>query len=210
MRDYAVKEIHRTIQGEGAQAGRACVLVRLAGCNLWTGRAPDRPAATCRICDTDFVGTDGPGGGRYRADGLARRVAEVWDSAHRPLFVVLTGGEPMLQVDPPLVDVLHRWGCEVAVETNGTRPVPPSLDWIAVSPKPGAPLSQRIGQELKLVYPQPGADPADYADLDFRHFFLQPCDGPDRAANTRAAVEYCLARPRWRLSLQLHKFIGIP
>jgi 7-carboxy-7-deazaguanine synthase len=209
---YAVKEMFYSLQGEGANAGRPAVFVRFAGCNLWSGREPDRATATCRFCDTEFVGTDGDGGGRFDADELAADVSAAWRPILGPprRFVVLTGGEPMLQVDPPLIDALHRRGFEVAVETNGTIPVPPSLDWITVSPKAGATLVQRIGQELKLVYPQDGAEPGRFADmLDFAHHFLQPMDGPDLAENTRAAVRYCLEHPRWRLSLQAHKILGL-
>jgi 7-carboxy-7-deazaguanine synthase (Cx14CxxC type) len=209
---YAVKEIFYTLQGEGAQAGRAAVFCRFAGCNLWTGRESDRAAAVCTFCDTDFVGTDGPGGGKFAtADALATAVAAAWPAAEpgRP-FVVCTGGEPLLQVDAPLVLALHARGFEIAVETNGTVDPPPGIDWICVSPKAGAELRLRRGDELKLVYPQPAAMPERFAGLSFRHFFLQPMDGPHREANTQAAVRYCLAHPRWRLSLQTHKLLGIP
>lgn len=209
MKTYAVKEIFRTLQGEGAHVGRPAIFVRFAGCNLWSGVERDRSSAVCKFCDTRFVGLDGIRGGRYGAVGLARVVAELWDSAVRPRFVVLTGGEPMLQVDPWLLDVLHRWECEVAIETNGTREVPPSLDWITVSPKAGAALVQRSGQEIKVVHPQPGLDLDALAVLPFRHRWLSPMDGPDREANTRAAVDACLADPRWRLNVQVHKFIGV-
>ncbi|HEU4534424.1 MAG TPA: 7-carboxy-7-deazaguanine synthase [Polyangiaceae bacterium] len=207
---YAVKELFYTLQGEGAQAGRAAVFVRFTGCNLWTGREADRPDAVCRFCDTDFVGTDGPGGGRFDdARRLARAAAEAWrGGAGRP-YVVLTGGEPLLQVDAALTAALHDEGFEVAVETNGTKPRPPGLDWVCVSPKASAELVIRTGDELKLVYPQPDAPPERFERLDFRHFLLQPKDGPDVAAATRACVEYCLARPRWRLSVQMHKVVGI-
>jgi 7-carboxy-7-deazaguanine synthase (Cx14CxxC type) len=210
---YAVKEIFYTLQGEGANAGRAAVFCRFAGCNLWTGREQDRAEAVCRFCDTDFVGTDGPGGGKFSSpDSLAAAVAAAWpagDPAARP-FVVCTGGEPLLQLDPPLIRALHAAGFEIAVETNGTVDPPPELDWLCVSPKAEAPLRVRSGDELKLVYPQEGAEPERYAALGFRHFFLQPMDGPAREANTRAALAYCLAHPRWRLSLQTHKLLGIP
>jgi 7-carboxy-7-deazaguanine synthase len=210
---YAVKEIFYTLQGEGANAGRPAVFCRFAGCNLWTGREEDRADAVCRFCDTDFVGTDGPGGGKFSSpDSLAAAVAAAWparDPAARPL-VVCTGGEPLLQLDPPLIRALHAVGFEIAVETNGTVDPPPELDWLCVSPKAEAPLRVRSGDELKLVYPQEGAEPERYAALDFRHFFLQPMDGPAREANTRAALAYCLAHPRWRLSLQTHKLLGIP
>lgn len=208
---YAVKEIFYTLQGEGAQTGRPAVFCRFAGCNLWSGQQEDRARAVCRFCDTDFVGTDGPGGGRFRrAADLARAVRAAWPgSGGRPL-VVCTGGEPLLQLDGALVAALHAEGLEVAVETNGTRPAPAGLDWICVSPKAGTELVLRTGDELKLVYPQPGAEPERYLGLAFRHFFLQPMDGPDRARNTEQAVRYCLEHPAWRLSLQTHKLLGIP
>jgi 7-carboxy-7-deazaguanine synthase len=210
---YAVKEIFYTLQGEGANAGRPAVFCRFAGCNLWTGREEDRAEAVCRFCDTDFVGTDGPGGGKFSSpDSLAAAVAAAWpagDPAARPR-VVCTGGEPLLQLDPPLIRALHAAEFEIAVETNGTVDPPPELDWLCVSPKAEAPLRVRSGDELKLVYPQEGAEPERYAALGFRHFFLQPMDGPAREANTRAALAYCLAHPRWRLSLQTHKLLGIP
>ena len=209
---YAVKEIFKTLQGEGRHAGRAAVFCRFAGCNLWSGREADRADAVCRFCDTEFVGMDGPGGGRFATPAaLATAIASTWGGPARDgRFVVLTGGEPMLQLDPPLIAAIKAGGFEVAVETNGTLEAVAGLDWICVSPKAGAPLRQRRGQELKLVYPQPGVRPEDVAGLDFRHFWLQPMDGPDRAANTEAAIAYCLAHPRWRLSLQTHKMIGIP
>jgi 7-carboxy-7-deazaguanine synthase len=210
---YAVKEIFYTLQGEGANAGRPAVFCRFAGCNLWTGRETDRAAAVCRFCDTDFVGTDGPGGGKFASAGeLASAVAATWppgDPLARPL-VVCTGGEPLLQLDPPLIAALHEAGFEIAVETNGTVSPPAGIDWLCVSPKAEAPLVVRRGDELKLVYPQEGAEPERFAELEFRHFFLQPMDGPAREANTRAALHYCLAHPRWRLSLQTHKLLGIP
>ena len=197
---------------EGARAGRAAVFCRFAGCNLWTGREEDRAGAVCRFCDTDFVGTDGPGGGKFAgAAELARAIAAKWPQDDRSgrRYVVCTGGEPLLQLDAPLVEALHAEGFEVAVETNGTQPAPQGLDWICVSPKAGAPLVLTGGDELKLVYPQPGAMPGQFESLRFRHFFLQPMDGPDREANTRAAIEYCMAHPRWRLSVQMHKVEGI-
>lgn len=212
---YAVKEIYYTLQGEGAQAGRAAVFCRFAGCNLWSGEERHRAAAVCRFCDTDFVGTDGPGGGRFAAPGdLVAAIARAWQGeggaqGGRPL-VVCTGGEPLLQLDEALVVALHAAGFEVAVETNGTQPAPPGLDWICVSPKAGAEVVLRSGDELKLVYPQPEAPPERFATLDFGHFLLQPMDGPDRARNTRLAIEYCLRHPRWRLSMQTHKYLGIP
>ena len=210
---YAVKEIFYTLQGEGANAGRPAVFCRFAGCNLWTGREDDRAEAVCRFCDTDFVGTDGTGGGKFpAAAALAAAAAAAWpggDPGARPL-VVCTGGEPLLQLDPPLIAALHAAGFEIAVETNGTVAPPPGLDWICVSPKAGAPLAVTRGDELKLVYPQEGAEPERFTNLGFGHFFLQPMDGPAREANTRAALAYCLAHPRWRLSLQTHKLLGIP
>jgi 7-carboxy-7-deazaguanine synthase (Cx14CxxC type) len=210
---YAVKEIFYTLQGEGANAGRPAVFCRFAGCNLWTGREADRAEAVCRFCDTEFVGTDGPGGGKFATPAeLAGAVAAAWpasDPAARPL-VVCTGGEPLLQLDPPLIEALHSSGFEIAVETNGTVEAPPGIDWLCVSPKAEATLVVTAGDELKLVYPQAGAEPTRYERLDFKHFFLQPMDGPERDANTRAALAYCLAHPRWRLSLQTHKLLGIP
>ena len=209
---YSVKEIFYTLQGEGAQTGRPAVFCRFAGCNLWSGREADRASAVCTFCDTDFVDTDGPGGGRFAtADALATAVAAAWPAgAGGPPFVVCTGGEPLLQLDAELVSALHRRGFEIAVETNGTRPPPPGLDWICVSPKAGAELVVCAGDELKLVYPQTGAEPERFEPLAFRHFFLQPMDGPARERNTDAALRYCLAHPRWRLSLQTHKLLGIP
>jgi 7-carboxy-7-deazaguanine synthase len=209
---YSVKEIFYTLQGEGAQTGRPAVFCRFAGCNLWSGREADRATAVCDFCDTDFVGTDGPAGGRFStAEELAAAVAERWpDNRGGRRFVVCTGGEPLLQLDRAAIDALHAYGFEVAVETNGTQPPPPGLDWICVSPKAGAELELQSGDELKLVFPQAGAEPTRFEQLAFRHFFLQPMDGPDRAANTDAALRYCLAHPRWRLSLQTHKLLGIP
>jgi len=207
---YAVKEIFYTLQGEGANTGRPAVFCRFAGCNLWTGREEDRGDAVCRFCDTDFVGLDGPGGGRYRsADHLADAVAQCWPEPGGSRFVVCTGGEPLLQLDESLIAALHQRGFEVAVETNGTQLPPSGIDWLCVSPKAGAELVVRSGNELKLVFPQEGARPADFEQLVFDHFFLQPMDGPDRDANTAAALQYCLDHPRWRLSLQTHKLLGI-
>jgi 7-carboxy-7-deazaguanine synthase (Cx14CxxC type) len=209
---YTVKEIYLTLQGEGAHTGRAAVFCRFAGCNLWSGREADRSAAICQFCDTDFVGVDGPGGGKFAtAEALAQAVAALWPQGNgaRPL-VVCTGGEPLLQLDEKLVAAFHAAGLEVAIETNGTRLPPPGIDWICVSPKAGAELVLRSGDELKLIFPQAGAAPEQFAHLDFRHFLLQPMDGPERAANTQLAIQYCLAHPRWRLSLQTHKLIGIP
>lgn len=211
---YAVKEIYYTLQGEGANTGRAAVFLRFAGCNLWSGREADRAEALCGFCDTDFVGTDGPGGGRFAtAADLASAVAATWlgdrTARGRP-FVVCTGGEPLLQLDEPLIAAMHNGGFEVAVETNGTRAVPAGIDWICVSPKAGAELIVRSGDELKLVFPQEGAEPERYVRLAFRKFFLQPMDGPERVANTALAVRYCMAHPQWRLSVQTHKALGIP
>jgi len=211
---YTVKEMYYTLQGEGAHAGRAAVFCRFAGCNLWTGREQDRAQAVCTFCDTDFVGTAGPGGGKFAtATSLADAVASHWPvQAGGTRYVVCTGGEPLLQMDVPLIEAFHARGFEVGVETNGTQPAPSGLDWICVSPKAGAPLVLTAGDELKLVYPQhePEAQPERFEHLGFRHFFLQPMDGPARAANTAAAVAYCLAHPRWRMSLQTHKLLGIP
>ena len=208
---YAVKEIFYTLQGEGAQAGRAAVFCRFAGCNLWNGREDGRADAVCRFCDTEFVGVDGEGGGKFEDAGrLADAIAATWRGERGAPFIVFTGGEPLLQLDRALLEAVHARGFTCAVETNGTRPAPPDVDWICVSPKAGAPLELTRGDELKLVFPQPGIDPADMEALAFDHFWLQPMDGADRVANTRAAVAYCLAHPRWRLSVQTHKFIGIP
>ena len=207
---YAVKEIFLTLQGEGGQAGRAAVFCRFAGCNLWSGREADRAAAVCTFCDTDFVGMDGPGGGRFEdAKALASAVENAWTGGEDARLVVLTGGEPLLQVDEALVAALHARGFSIALETNGTLAAPPGVDWICVSPKADAPVVQTVGQELKLVYPQPGVDPARFEALSFERFLLQPMDGPARAANTEAAIAYCLAHPRWRLSVQTHKYLGI-
>lgn len=206
---YSVKEMFYSLQGEGARAGRPAVFMRFAGCNLWSGREQDRAQAVCQFCDTAFVGTDGAGGGKFEtAEALARAAAAFWPGGGAP-YVVCTGGEPLLQLDPRLIAALHAQGFEVAVETNGTIAAPAGLDWICVSPKAGADLVQRSGDELKLVYPQSGAEPERYEDLAFSRFFLQPMDGPHRDANTRAAAEYCLAHPRWRLSLQTHKLLGL-
>jgi 7-carboxy-7-deazaguanine synthase len=208
---YSVKEIFLTLQGEGGQAGRAAVFCRFAGCNLWSGLERDRAAAVCTFCDTDFVGTDGPGGGKFRtAADLAAAVTSAWSGPAENRLVVLTGGEPLLQLDDALVDALHCAGFSIALETNGTLAAPAGVDWICVSPKADAALAQVSGQELKLVYPQPGVDPTRFEQLAFERFSLQPMDGPDREAATRAAIAYCLAHPRWRLSLQTHKYLGIP
>ncbi|MGA8089734.1 MAG: 7-carboxy-7-deazaguanine synthase [Terracidiphilus sp.] len=210
---YAVKEIFYTLQGEGAQAGRAAVFCRFAGCNLWSGRESDRASAICRFCDTQFVGVDGEGGGRFETAGdLAEAIDATWPvrGAERTRFVVCTGGEPLLQLDRVLIDTLHERDFEIAVETNGTVAVPAGIDWVCVSPKAGAPLVQTTGDELKLVFPQADAIPPAFEGLGFKHFFLQPMDGPDRVANTDLAVRYCMAHPQWRLSLQTHKIVGIP
>jgi 7-carboxy-7-deazaguanine synthase len=207
---YAVKEIFLTLQGEGAQAGRVAVFCRFSGCNLWSGREDDRTMAQCRFCDTDFVGTDGTKGGRYAdAPALADAIEQEWGAGETDRCVVLTGGEPLLQLDDALVVALHARGFAIAVETNGTVEPPAGIDWLCVSPKAGTELKARAGDELKLVYPQPGASPEDFAGLAFRLFSLQPMDGPDVSANTAAAIAYCLAHPRWRLSLQTHKTLGI-
>jgi len=207
---YAVKEIFLTLQGEGAQAGRVAVFCRFAGCHLWSGREEDRASAICTFCDTDFVGIDGTRGARYEtADALADALAAEWGPSRERRFVVLTGGEPLLQVDAPLLEALHQRGFTVAVETNGTVEAPEGLDWICVSPKASTELKIRGGQELKLVYPQADAPPERFADLPFARFSLQPMDGPDIAANTQKAIAYCLAHPQWQLSLQTHKTIGI-
>ena len=220
---YTVKEIFYTLQGEGAQTGRAAVFCRFSGCNLWTGREEDRSRAVCQFCDTDFVGT-GPDGGKFKsAKELADAIDRCWGGGHlasesngkngsgeaRNKYVVCTGGEPLLQLDEKLIDELHARGFEVAVETNGTRPAPSSLDWVCVSPKAGAPLVQTTGSELKLVYPQENAPPEKFEQLDFRHFFLQPMDGPETTRNTELAIDYCLRHPRWRLSIQTHKLVGL-
>jgi len=206
---YAVKEIFLTLQGEGMQAGRRAVFLRFAGCNLWSGREQDRAEAQCRFCDTDFVGTDGENGGRYESAALARRVRELWGEGERPL-VVVTGGEPMLQLDGALVEALHSAGFEIAAETNGTLPAAAGLDWICVSPKAGTRVVQRSGDEVKLVWPQDGIDPEALLAWDFRHFIIQPLDGPGRDQSMSAAIDYVMAHPRWRLGVQTHKLIGLP
>lgn len=207
---YQVKEIFYTLQGEGANAGTPAVFCRFAGCNLWTGREADRDSAVCRFCDTDFVGTDGLGGGKFAtAQSLAKACRAVITAREGPRLVVLTGGEPMLQVDEALVDALHDEGFAIAIETNGTLPVCGGIDWICVSPKAGAPLRQTCGNEVKLVYPQVELTPDAVRGLGFDHFFLQPMDGPEQAENTKAAIAYCMANPPWRLSVQTHKVLGI-
>ena len=210
---YTVKEIFFTLQGEGKHTGRPAVFCRFSGCNLWTGREADRARASCRFCDTDFVGTDGPGGGKFAdAAALAAAIAASWpaDGGAAARFVVCTGGEPALQLDAPLIDALHAREFEVAIETNGTIASPEGVDWICVSPKAGTTLVQRSGSELKLVYPQAGAEPERFEALSFEYLLLQPMDGPDREANTKAALAYCLSHPRWGLSLQTHKLLGLP
>lgn len=208
---YSVKEMFATLQGEGAQAGRAAIFIRFSGCNLWSGREQDRAAAICRFCDTDFVGTDGTGGGKFgTAEALAEAAAALWPEAGaKRRYAVLTGGEPMMQIDDALVEALHEQGFEIAVETNGTLAVHAGIDWICVSPKAGADIVQRSGNELKVVFPQEGQDPAAFENLEFEHFFVQPMDGSNVEENTRAATAYCLEHPVWKLSLQTHKLIGI-
>lgn len=206
---YAVKEIFLTLQGEGMQAGRRAVFLRFAGCNLWTGRERDRAAAACNFCDTDFVGTDGENGGRYSADHLAVRVESLWGDADGRL-VVITGGEPLLQLDPALIDALHARGFRIAVESNGTIAAPAGIDWLCVSPKGATDVVQRSGDELKLVWPQPGVDPNLFAGWDFDHFLIQPMDCEDKAGALAAAVDFVMANPRWKLSLQTHKLLGLP
>jgi 7-carboxy-7-deazaguanine synthase (Cx14CxxC type) len=209
--NYQVKEIYYTLQGEGAQAGRAAVFCRFAGCNLWTGREIDRENAVCSFCDTEFVGTDGPGGGRFSsAEALSIAIASKYPANQPQQFVVCTGGEPLLQLDQPLLDALHRKGFEVAVETNGTIAALPDIDWLCVSPKAGSKCIQWSGNELKLVFPQVDAMPDQFVDGQFQHRFLQPMDGPQRDAHTRMAIDYCLSHPQWKLSVQTHKMIDIP
>lgn len=208
---YTVKEIFLTLQGEGGQAGKAAVFCRFAGCNLWTGREQDRHKAVCTFCDTDFVGTDGEGGGKFAtAHALAAAVEAAWTGGPHDRLVVCTGGEPLLQLDAAAIDALHARGFMIAVETNGTVAAPPGIDWVCVSPKADAPVVQTSGQELKLVYPQDKALPERFAALDFERFYLQPMDGPDRERNTQLAVAYCLSHPQWRLSVQTHKYLGLP
>jgi 7-carboxy-7-deazaguanine synthase len=208
---FVVKEIFKTLQGEGAQAGRAAVFCRFAGCNLWSGREEDRSTAVCRFCDTDFVGNDGPGGGRFpTAASLADAIARAWGKDCDGRFVVFTGGEPLLQLDSELIDAVRSRGFFTAIETNGTLEAPAALDWICVSPKAGTSIRQTAGQELKLVFPQAGVSPEQFERLDFKNFFLQPMDGPEVARNTELAIQYCLAHPKWRISLQTHKLMGIP
>jgi 7-carboxy-7-deazaguanine synthase (Cx14CxxC type) len=208
---YTVKEIFLTLQGEGGQAGKAAVFCRFAGCNLWTGREQDRAKAVCTFCDTDFVGTDGEGGGKFAtADALADAVEAAWTGGPDDRLVVCTGGEPLLQLDAQAIAALHARGFMIAVESNGTLKAPDGIDWVCVSPKADAPVVQTRGQELKLVYPQDKALPERFAALDFERFYLQPMDGPDRERNTQLAVAYCLSHPQWRLSVQTHKYLGLP
>ncbi len=209
---YSIKEIYYTLQGEGFHTGRPAVFCRFTGCNLWSGLEKDRATAVCRFCDTDFVGTDGPEGGRFTSpEALAEHIVNHWPkNAQTDPFLVCTGGEPLLQLDPPLITALHTEKVKIAIETNGTIPVPEGVDWICVSPKAYAPLKQTRGDELKLVYPQDGLDPETFTTLDFSYFYLQPLDGPQRDRNTRLALDYCREHPHWRLSLQTHKFLGIP
>lgn len=213
---YSVKEIFYTLQGEGAQSGRAAVFLRFAGCNLWSGREEDRANAVCRFCDTDFVGTDGPGGGKFAdADALAAAVAQQWpvnteNKVNIKPYVVCTGGEPLLQLDGPLIEALHARGFEIAIETNGTIAAPLGIDWICVSPKGRTPLCQRSGDELKFVFPQRDADPEGLESLNFKYFFIQPMDSPDLEDNISRSAAFCMTHPRWRLSLQMHKLVGIP
>ena len=208
---YSVKEIFLTLQGEGGQAGKAAVFCRFAGCNLWTGREQDRAKAVCTFCDTDFVGVDGEGGGKFTTpDLLADAVEAAWTGGPHDRLVVCTGGEPLLQLDEALIAALHARGFMIAVETNGTVAAPEGIDWVCVSPKADAPVVQVAGQELKLVYPQDKALPERFAALDFERFYLQPMDGPDRERNTQLAVAYCLSHPQWRLSVQTHKYLGLP
>lgn len=212
---YSVKECFYTLQGEGAQSGRAAVFLRFSGCNLWSGREQDRAKAICKFCDTDFIGTDGQGGGKFEtAEALAQFAHGIWAHGRNPKsdtkpYIVCTGGEPLLQLDTPLIEALHALGFEIAIESNGTIVAPKGIDWICISPKIGADLLQNSGDELKFVFPQEGADPEQFAALDFKHYFLQPMDNANREDNLRKTIEYCLKSPKWRLSLQTHKIIGI-
>ncbi|MEB4590273.1 7-carboxy-7-deazaguanine synthase [Candidatus Thiothrix sp. Deng01] len=211
---YSVKEMFYTLQGEGFHTGRPALFCRFAGCNLWSGREQDRRTAVCDFCDTDFVGTNGENGGKFHsADALAQQIERLWLAGVQQdvnRFVVFTGGEPLLQLDAALTSAMHARGFEIAVETNGTQPVPPGVDWLCVSPKAAAPLVATQGDELKLVYPQPLAPPEQFAGLDFRHFYLQALDGPQQAQHLQAAVAYCLQHPQWKLGIQTHKLLGIP
>ena len=209
-KSYKIKEVYYTLQGEGVHCGRPAVFVRFTGCNLWSGREEDRQNAICTFCDTDFVGTDGPNGGKFStADKLATHIRSFWPDKTSNPFVVMTGGEPLLQLDGPLIESLHKRNCIIAIETNGTIPVPAGIDWICVSPKKGSELIQTKGNELKLVHPQTDVDPSDYASLAFDHFSLQPMDNHDREYNTKLCIDYCMRHPKWTLSLQTHKIIGI-
>lgn len=208
---YLVKELFFTLQGEGTNAGRPAVFCRFSGCNLWTGREEHRSIAICQFCDTDFVGTDGPGGGKFgSAEELADAVVTTWGHSEVAPFVVCTGGEPLLQLDDRLVSAFKERSIEIAIETNGTLLPPDGIDWVCVSPKAGAEWNLRSGNELKVIFPQPGAEPTSFEDWSFDHYYLQPMDGPDRIANTESAIEYCLSHPRWKLSVQTHKYLGIP
>ena len=208
---YAVKECFLTLQGEGVQAGSRAVFLRFAGCNLWSGREVDRAAAQCRFCDTDFVGTDGEGGGKFAdAEAIAEQVEATWGEGRDQRLVVITGGEPMLQLDAPLLDALHARGFRVAAESNGTLPAVPGLDWLCISPKAGTEVVQRSGDELKLVWPQEGIDPAELEDWHFSHLLVQPMDGPDRDVSVAASIALAMERPKWRLTLQAHKLVGLP
>lgn len=207
---YAIKEVYRTIQGEGAQTGRPAIFVRFSGCNLWSGREEDRHTAICRFCDTDFFGTDGVNGGKYTADALCKVILALWENPHTPPFAVCTGGEPLLQLDRQLIDTIHAHDIEIAVETNGTIPAPDDIDWICMSPKANTDIAVKSGNEIKIVYPQEGIDPEEFEDWDFEHFFIQPMDSPQLEYNTQRAIAYCAAHPQWKLSLQTHKLLGIP
>ncbi len=210
-KSYAVKEMYYTLQGEGAQSGRPAVFVRFSGCNLWSGREADRHTAICKFCDTDFWGTDGTGGGRYTSGQLVEAILSIWpDHSEMKPYVVCTGGEPMLQVDDELIDAMHARGIEIAVETNGTLDVPETIDWICMSPKAGTDIVVRSGNEIKIVYPQDGLDPLSFQDFDFEYFFIQPMECPEWEATTKASIEFCKKHPKWRLSVQSHKYLNIP
>ena len=209
MKSYSVKEVYYTLQGEGAHAGRAALFLRFSGCNLWSGREEDRSNAICKFCDTDFRGTDGPEGGKYTADQLASKLASMWPDESTP-YVVCTGGEPLLQLDAQLIDAMHEVGCEIAIETNGTIEAPDGIDWICMSPKANTDIVVRSGDEIKIVFPQPGIDPLDFSSWDFAHFFIQPMDSPQLTQNTEKAIQFCKDHPKWKLSVQSHKLLGIP
>jgi len=212
MSSYKIKEIYYTLQGEGAQSGRPAVFCRFTGCNLWSGREEDRATAICQFCDTDFWGMDGENGGRYTADELAMKVMSLWPSGKNlgEPYVVCTGGEPLLQLDTPLINTFHQIGLKIGIETNGTIEPPSGIDWICVSPKASTTLKLKAGNELKLIFPQPGAEPERYEQLDFEYFYLQPMDGPNIERNTRLTLDFCLQNPQWHLSLQTHKLLNIP